>query len=346
MLHADFVFLEVFEDKANDANNFFARPEIENLSDILNDVQLKVLEHGHSILVIAKNPEAAADIVGNLSIALASRSKQLLQDFEAAVSNEDGGQLIDLEEIHKAVSVGLKGQNSIAASIKQIGQEVLSLLSFLNIILIVSTVRNQLCEGMSSKITIRSKRVSLVILLVSDQVAGERADAVAVLGGNSTLLEVSEELDARSIILNYAIDHGEGPSDNFLIVTDVLNDFHERLDRLLGLILVLALIKEVSLRIRVQIKEPLDATAVVVVHRLESGCMTKKLNKIIARELRMEKLTLSGGIVIVDVLASLRLFVSENASIHKYLISNFLATCGGSTRVSTLISLDHSLFKL
>ena len=90
----------------------------------------------------------------------------------------------------------------------------------------------------------------------------------------------------------------------------------------------------------------MDATAVVVVHRLESGCMTKKLNKIIARELRMEKLTLSGGIVIVDVLASLRLFVSENASIHKHLISNFLATLGGSARVSTLISLDHSLFKL
>lgn len=70
MLHADFIIFEIFEDKAYDTHNFFACPEIQDFSYVFNHVQLEVLEMHQCILVVAEDPEAAADIVGDLSIRL------------------------------------------------------------------------------------------------------------------------------------------------------------------------------------------------------------------------------------------------------------------------------------
>lgn len=97
MLQADFVVLKVLKDEADDAHDFFARPEIEDLGDVLDHVQLEVLEHGHGILVVTEDPEAAADIVSDLSVTLAGLSQKLLKDVKATVSDEDRGQLIQLE---------------------------------------------------------------------------------------------------------------------------------------------------------------------------------------------------------------------------------------------------------
>ena len=71
VLHADLVILQVLEDEADDADNFFARPEIENLGNVLDHVELEVLEDAEGLRVVAEDPEAAADIVGDLSVALA-----------------------------------------------------------------------------------------------------------------------------------------------------------------------------------------------------------------------------------------------------------------------------------
>ena len=188
--------------------------------------------------------------------------------------DEHIGELVELQEVHQAVSVGLSRQDSIALTrVEQVGQEVLRFLALLHIILVVAAVGYELRQGVSSQITIDSL---LRVVLESHQVAGERVDTVALLRGDTALLQVSQKLDARPVVLNDTIDDGEGPPNNLLVVGDCAHDVHERLDCLLGLILVLTRIKEVPLRGRVHLHEALDEIAVIGIEGRESFYAPKR----------------------------------------------------------------------
>jgi len=245
MLEADLILFQVLEDEADNADNLLTSPEIEDLGNVLNHVELEVLEHRHSILVVGENPEAAANIVGNLGVSLARLSQEFLEDVEATVFNEDSSKLVNLEKVHQAVGVGLARHVLVTiASLKEVIEEVLGIRALFLIVGVVAAERDELGEGVGSQVTVG---FVLRAIRCSHQVAGEYADAVALLGADSALLQVSEKSDARSIVLNDAIDHGKGPPDEFLIATDRGHNVHESLNSLLSFFLMLTLVKELPL---------------------------------------------------------------------------------------------------
>jgi len=117
------------------------------------------------------------------------------------------------------VSVSLTSHDSIvvASIVEQVGEEVLRFRTLLLVVRIPATETDELGKSVRSQVAVRPQ---LSIFSVPHQVAGEGANAIALFQSNLALLEVSEELDARPIVLNNAIDHGKGPLDEFLIAAD------------------------------------------------------------------------------------------------------------------------------
>ena len=174
MLHADLVILQVLEDEADDANNLLLGPEIEHLCDILDHVELKVLEVRHSILVIAENPEAAANVVSDLGIVLAITSQEALECTKAIVSDKDSSEFVEFEEVQEAVSVSLTRQLlGLVLCVQELSEELLCSL----FVVFVATVRNQLSKSVGSEIA----NPPGFIIDVAHVDTHENVDAVALL---------------------------------------------------------------------------------------------------------------------------------------------------------------------
>ena len=107
VLKADLIVLEVEEDVADHAHDLLLVREIQNLCDVLDHVQTEVLEQVQRESVVAQDPEACADVVGDLSVLLTVLLEYLHQDVEAAVLDELLGELVDFEHVHQTVRVGL-----------------------------------------------------------------------------------------------------------------------------------------------------------------------------------------------------------------------------------------------
>ena len=60
--------------------------------------------------MIAENPEAAANVVSNLGIALAVASQEFLECIKAIVSDKNSSEFVEFEEVQEAVSVSLTRQ--------------------------------------------------------------------------------------------------------------------------------------------------------------------------------------------------------------------------------------------
>ena len=105
MLQANLIVLQIVENKADHAHDLLLVREVENLCNVLDNVQLEVLEQVHRKLVIAENPETAANVVCDLSILLTLVDEQLVEDHEASLVDEFLRKLVDSQKVHQAVSV-------------------------------------------------------------------------------------------------------------------------------------------------------------------------------------------------------------------------------------------------
>ena len=101
MFEAKRIILQVEEDLSDHAHNLLFVVEVKDFRDVLNHVQLEVLELRQSKLVVAQDPEAAADVVGDLSISFAVVDQDVSQSVEASLLNELLCDLVDLEDVHK-----------------------------------------------------------------------------------------------------------------------------------------------------------------------------------------------------------------------------------------------------
>ncbi len=102
MLKADLVVLQVVENEANHADSLLFVAEVKDFSDVLNHIEGEVLEASQSEFVVTEDPEAAADVVGDLWVLVALWGDQhLLEVVEPAVLNESLGDLVDLQEVHE-----------------------------------------------------------------------------------------------------------------------------------------------------------------------------------------------------------------------------------------------------
>jgi len=108
VFEADCVVLQVEEDVADHAHDLFFVEKVQNLRDVLDHVQLEVLKQVQGKRVVAQDPEAAAHVVGDLSVGLALVEQQSLQALEAAVVDEVLGEFVELEQVHQTVSVGVQ----------------------------------------------------------------------------------------------------------------------------------------------------------------------------------------------------------------------------------------------
>ena len=83
---------------------------------------------------------------------------------------------------------------------------------------------------MSCHITLRSEL--LLILLVEE--THEDADAVQLLLSVVAFLDLSKELDARSVVLNDTINQSKGPSDKKRLTANLGDYLEQRSDELLA----------------------------------------------------------------------------------------------------------------
>ena len=174
MFHADLVILQVLEDEADDADNLLLGPEIEYLCDILDHIELKVLEVRHSILVIAENPEAAANVVSDLGIVLAVVSQESLKCIKAIVPDKDSSEFVEFEEVQEAVSVSMTRQLlGLVLCVQELSEELLCSL----FVVFVATVRDQLSKSVSGEIA----NLPVFIIDVAHVDTHENVDAVALL---------------------------------------------------------------------------------------------------------------------------------------------------------------------
>ena len=90
------------------------------------------------------------------------------------------------------------------------------------------------------------------------EVAEEDADAIDLFVAIVALLEGAENIDARTAILNDAVDHGKSPFDELAITADSVHNEKERLEKLLYLWLLAAVIKECALVVVAQLNELSD----------------------------------------------------------------------------------------
>ena len=95
-------------------------------------------------------------------------------------------------------------------------------------------VRDELCEGVGSHISLSPEL--LLVLLVEE--THEDADAVKLLLSVVAFLDLSEELDARSVVLNDTIDHGQGPSDKERLTANLGDYLEQSSDELLAFLVL------------------------------------------------------------------------------------------------------------
>ena len=74
---------------------------------MLDDVQLEVGEAIDCEVIVGENPESATHVVSDLAIGETVVSQDSLEDGEAILLDEEFGKLIDLEQVHQTVSVGI-----------------------------------------------------------------------------------------------------------------------------------------------------------------------------------------------------------------------------------------------
>lgn len=109
MLKADLIIFQVLENEADHTHNLLFVVEIEDLSNVLDHVQLEVLEVCQGKLVIRQDPEATAYVVGDLRFLLDEFTvEEFMQDVEASLADEVLGQFVDTEHVHEAVSVSMR----------------------------------------------------------------------------------------------------------------------------------------------------------------------------------------------------------------------------------------------
>ena len=187
MLEANIIILQVVEDEADHANNLLFVGEIEDLGDVLDHVKGEVLEVLHGEFVVTKDPEAAADVVGDLGILLAvSAGEELLEHGEATLLDESFSQFVDFEEVHQGVSVSVTREvgRLVLDSKKQVQERggFLGLFSLSN-----ASISDELGKDVSGHITLGS----LLDVHRLGDVAVQNTDAVKLLLGltRSALLQ-------------------------------------------------------------------------------------------------------------------------------------------------------------
>lgn len=250
MLQANLVILQIVEDQTYHAHNLLFVREVKDLSDVLNDVEIEVLEELDGEFMVAKNPEAAADVVGDLGILLAFVEQKLLQSVEAALVNKVLSQLVDLEEVHKGVGICMTGQLLGRVFILQkVVEEVLSLFS----VLLDAGMSDEHSQGVASEITLRS--LLNITLLV--KVAIKDTDAVKFFGLIATLalLKETQVSNTGAIILNDTINHCKSPSDQIRFTADLVNDDEQGSHQLLASLQVSISVEELSLLLWVHSQE-------------------------------------------------------------------------------------------
>lgn len=88
VLEADIVVFQVVKDAANHPDNLLFVGEVENLGDVFEYVELEVLEDGQGEVVIGENPEARADVVGELGLRLTLLLQHAEEDVMATLLHE------------------------------------------------------------------------------------------------------------------------------------------------------------------------------------------------------------------------------------------------------------------
>lgn len=105
MFKANLIILQIVKDQADHAHDLLFVREVEDLGDVLDEVQLEVLEQMDGELVMAKDPERAADVVSDLTVLLALVDEQRAQCHEATLLDELFGNLIDAQQVHQTMRV-------------------------------------------------------------------------------------------------------------------------------------------------------------------------------------------------------------------------------------------------
>lgn len=311
VLEANLVILQVVEDQADHTDNLLFVGEIEDLGNVLDDVQLEVLEVLQGELFETKNPEAAADVVGDLGVLLAvSTCEKLLEHVEASLLHERFGELVDLEEVHERVGEGvtreLLGAVLVGKDRVKEGVGLFSLFSLSN-----ARVSDQNGKSVCGHVTNRSL---LEIRRLSDE-AVQDTDAVKLLlrRAGSALLQEGKESDATTVVLNDSIDKSEGPSDEIGLAADLADDLEKVSHELLVIFKLSFIVEEGSLTVIIELKEGLDAASSV------SGQLT--LSDEVVDHLEV-------GCVVEDFSADRELLVGEDASVHKDLVGDLFAFAG------------------
>jgi len=104
VLEGERVVFQVIEHHADDAHNLLFVEVIEDFGDVLDDAELEVSEVLHGGIEGSQDPEAAAHVVGDLTVLNALVHEHSLVDHHALASNELFGELVGLEKEHEAVS--------------------------------------------------------------------------------------------------------------------------------------------------------------------------------------------------------------------------------------------------
>ena len=164
--------------------------------------------------MVAEDPEATSDVVGNLGVVLALLQEKLLQDLESTLLHEFFCKLVDFKQVHQAEGEGLTRHHwgCLVLLLEQVVQEMGSLL----LVFVDSSERDKHGEGVGCHVALRA----LILLSLLLEVAIEDADAVELFVGVVTLLDLVQELYAHSAILNDTVDESKGPTDQLFVATD------------------------------------------------------------------------------------------------------------------------------
>jgi len=129
MLETEFIVFKIVEKHADDSYNLLFIEEVQNLGNMFDYVKFEVSEAIHCKVIIRQDPQCAANIICNLSIVKTVFFKNLFEDVESHLVDEDLCEFIDLKKIHKAMSIGLSGEHFIVVSVlKQVPQEVVCII--------------------------------------------------------------------------------------------------------------------------------------------------------------------------------------------------------------------------
>ena len=243
------------EDAANHTHDLLFVREVEDLGDVLDHVEFEVLEQRQGEAVVAEDPEAACDVVGDLGVFLALVQEELLQNVESTLLHEFFSERVDFKQVHQAEGVGLTRKHGclVVLLLEQVVQEVGGLF----LVFVDSSERDEHGEGVGSHVTLRA----LIVLSLLLEVAIEDADAVELLISVVTLLDFVQELYAHSAILNDAVDESKGPTDQLGLATDQADDVEESSEKGLDSSIVLGCVQEISLVLVAQVNELTDRLA-------------------------------------------------------------------------------------